>query len=686
MTRWKLLPIFSATLASWTASAHLPTEYVEGDVIVTFKGTASFNTAKSVLGKHALQFEKHFAELSARRGRHTGLVKGKRATTAQLIAELTADHTVETAEPNYRRWVNAQPNDTRFGEMWGLQNTAQTVNGTAGVAGDDVKFTAAWSLAKPNANQVVVGVIDTGVNFYHTDLAPSMWTNPGETAANSVDDDADGFVDDVYGYDFSGGLPDPSDSGFHGTHVAGTIAAAGNNHLGVIGINFQAKIMALKASSDGDNFSTSAILSALDYATAMKGRGVNIVALNESFGGGGFNTAERDAIQAAGNAGIIVCAAAGNDGTNNDTTPTYPASYHLSNMIVVAATDQSDALASFSNYGASTVDLAAPGVNILSTKPVTASLSVNGTAYSALPMTFSSATTTGITETLVDCGIGNPADFPAAVNGKVALIARGTLTFSTKVTNAMAAGAKAAVIYNNVAGNFGGTLQTAGNWIPTVSISQANGATIKALASPSATVGVLADYQYLEGTSMATPHVAGAVAFAAMNFPDDTVAQRIQRILTHVDVKAGLQGKVATNGRLNLQRIVDTDNNGLPDWWEKTYFNQFTGINPASDADHDGATNLQEFLSATSPTDRTSALRVSAFLKANVGSAPIITWASVPGKTYQVYRADSLTGTWLADLPNSLLTAAAAQTSMSYSDTSATGLTQRFYRVMAIAP
>ncbi len=692
MAFWKLLPVLVASVLASAAAAHLPTEYVEGDAIVTFKGTASLVTAEAALARHTLHFSTHFAGLSARRGRHIGLVRGEGRKTAQLIAELKADADVETAEPNYRRWVSALPNDSRFGEMWGLQNTAQSVNGAAGVSGDDIKFAPAWSLAKPGANPVVVGVIDTGVNFSHPDLVANMWINPGETALNSVDDDANGYVDDYYGYNFIDGVGDPSESNltngtvsYHGTHVAGTIAAAGNNHLGVIGIDFQAKIMALKVSNDGDTIDSASVIAALQYATTMKGRGVNIVALNESFGGGGSSSAEIAAIQAAGNAGIIVCVAAGNSATNNDTTPTYPASYRLSNMIVVAASDQSDALATFSNFGATTVDLAAPGVNILSTRPVAASLVVAGTAYAASPMSFS-GTTTGITGGLVDCGLGNPGDFPAAVNGNIALISRGTLTFAAKVTNAAAAGARAAVIYNNVAGGFNGTLQAPGSWIPAVSISQASGAAIEALANPGGTVAVIADYLFLEGTSMATPHVTGAVAFAAMNFPDETVAQRIQRILTHVDVRPGLQGKVATNGRLNLQRIVDTDANGLPDWWEKAFFNQLTGINPNLDSDHDGETNLQEFLSGTSPTDPQSALRVSAFVKANAGSAPIITWSAVPGKSYQVYRADSLLGPWLADLPNSFLTAGAGQTTLTYADTTAIGTTQRFYRVAAIAP
>ena len=467
-----------------------------------------------------------------------------------------------------------------------------------------------------------------------------MWTNPGEIPNNGIDDDGNGYVDDYYGYDFADNLPNPSDSGFHGTHVAGTIAAVGNNQLGVIGVDYQAKIMALKASSDGETLADSAIISAIQYATMMKGRGVNIVAINESFGGGGSNSTERAAMLAAGSAGIIFCCAAGNNTANNDTTFFYPASYRLTNMIVVAATDQNDALASFSDYGANTVDLAAPGVNILSALPVAqagtiASVKQGSTIYSANELTYS-GTTTGITATVYSCGLGNPTDFPSAVRNNIALIARGTLTFSNKVANAMAAGARAAVIYNNTNGNFSGTLQVSNNWIPAIALAQADGLALQAVLPATATVVNVTDpsqiYQYLDGTSMATPHVSGAVAFAAMNFPNETVTQRIQRVLTNVDVISGLSGKVRTGGRLNLQRIVDTDANGLPDWWEQQYFGHLTGTDPNADPDHDGMSNLQEWLAGTNPTNTSSCLRLIALPYNKNTNTFVVRWPSVAGK------------------------------------------------------
>ena len=544
------------------------TEYVEGDVIVTFKAGATLDQAKGVLKGRAMSFTKRFDRLSARRGKQMGLVRDGAKTTAQLIADLKADAKVESVEPNYLRWVRAVPNDTRFAEMWALRNTGQAVDGVTGTSGADIQYVAAHAMARPAAAEVVVGIIDTGVDYLHPDLAANIWTNPLEIAGNSIDDDSNGYVDDVRGYDFASGDANPADSGDHGTHVAGTVAAVGDNNSGVIGVNDKAKLLPLKVSTNGTSITTSAVLDALEYATALKTRGVNIVALNGSYGGGGYSAAESAAIQAAGDAGIVFCVAAGNETTNNDSTPTYPASYHLANMIVVAATDQKDALASYSNYGATSVDIAAPGTNILSTEPSTLSFQAGGVTYSATALTFS-GTTTGLTGTLVDCGIGNTGDFPSSVSGNIALIQRGTLTFSTKVTNAMAAGAIAAIIYNNVPGNFSGTLQTAGGWIPAYSISQADGATIKAGLPMTGGLVMTETYQFLDGTSMATPHVAGAVALAAMNHPDETVAARRQRILNSATAKTGLAGKVATGGRLNLLRVVDSDANNIADWQDE---------------------------------------------------------------------------------------------------------------------
>ena len=664
-------------------------KYVEGDAIVTFKPGQDFNAADKVLRKRSLAFNQHFGRLSAARKRQTGLVRSGKLSTAALIARLKEDPAVETAEPNYLRFVSGEPNDPDFGKLWGLKNTGQVVNGLAGTPGADVKFVAAMELANPSAAVPVVGVIDTGIDRHHPDLAPNLWANPGEIQFNGIDDDGNGRIDDYHGFDFVTGTNNITDSGDHGTHVAGTVAAAGSNSLGVTGTNPRARIMTMKVSSDGDSISTSAFISALGYAVQMKNSGVNLVALNASFGGGGFITAERDAIQAAANAGIILCVAAGNDGANNDTIDDYPANYRLPNMIVVAASDQNDALASFSNYGATKVDLAAPGDNIYSTRPGAVSLSLQAGAatYTPAAMEFSGSPGT-VTGTMFDCGIGNPGDFPAGVNGNIALIERGTLTFEAKVANAMAAGAKAAIIYNNVNDTFNGTLNVDKNWIPAGWISLASGNAVKALLPATVTVAANrpATYQFLDGTSMATPQVAAAVGFTAMNFPADTVAQRIQRILSNVDPKPALAGKMVTGGRLNLQRIMDSDNNTLPDWWEKQYFNQFTGGISTADPDGDGMSNRDEFLAATSPVDAASTLQATSGVRAPATGHFTIQWQSVPGKTYRVSYADNLSGTWLTDLPASLVTTLPGETLSSYTDTTSGSAGRRFYRVEVVIP
>jgi subtilisin family serine protease len=625
-------------------------EYVEGEVLVRFRPSQTLTSARGAAGRYGLSLARHYGWLSAHEGRVIGLLRSPTLSTAALLAQLKADPAVELAEPNYiRRPTDMRaPNDAKFSQLWGLKNTGQQVNGVFGTAGGDIDFLKAWGLAQPTTNEVVVGVIDTGIDVTHPDLVNNLWTNPGEIPGNSLDDDSNGYVDDVHGYDFSLSTGNLTDSGSHGTHVAGTIAASGNNAIGVIGVDFEAHLMGLKVSSDGNGMYDSTVIEALQYATAMKGRGVNIVALNASFGGAGYNDTLRSAIQAAGDAGIIFCAAAGNNSADNDSTAYYPASYRLPNMIVVAATDQNDALASFSDYGATTVDLAAPGVNVLSCLPVTQAgnatyVQQSTNTFSANPLTYSGLTSsTGITATIYYCGLGYPADFPAAVSNNIALIQRGTLTFSDKVSNATAAGARAAIIFNNVAGNFLGTLQTAGDWIPAISLSQADGQALQPLLPATGTAFNAPDpaaiYQLLNGTSMATPHVAGAVAFAAMNFPAESAAQRIQRLLASAVPVPGLAGKTITGGRLNLARVVDADNNGLPDWWELRYFGQLTSTAPGADPDADGGSNLAEFLAGTDPTNHSSALRLSV---QRVPATPQVTvkWPSAAGRYYRLLRS-----------------------------------------------
>ncbi len=268
------------------------------------------------------------------------------------------------AEPNYRLHATQLPNDPRLSELWGLDNLGQT----GGLIDADIDAPEAWDVTL--GGSTLVAVIDTGVDYNHEDLAANMWVNEGEVPGDGVDNDHNGFIDDVHGYDFVNDDGDPMDDQGHGTHVAGTIGAVGDNGIGVVGVNWNANIMAVKfldASGSGTNADA---VRAINYATQMGAR-----VSNSSWGGNEpFSQALYDAIDNARQAGQVFVAGAGNGnfigwGQNNDQNPFYPASYDLDNIISVAATDHQEEKAIFSNYGASTVDLAAPGVDILSTRP-----------------------------------------------------------------------------------------------------------------------------------------------------------------------------------------------------------------------------------------------------------------------------------------------------------------------------
>jgi subtilisin family serine protease len=290
---------------------------------------------------------------------------------------------VSYVEPDFAIAPSALPNDPSFSRLWGLHNVGQS----GGVADADIDAPEAWNTTTGSRN-VVVAVIDTGIDYGHPDLAANVWTNPGEVAGDGIDNDRNGYVDDVRGWDFANNDADPMDDNGHGTHVSGTIGAVGDNGVGVAGVNWQVSIMGLKFLSGSGSGSTSGAIAAINYATRMRRDfGINVVATNNSWGGGGFSTGLRDAIEVGGQAGILFVAAAGNDGRNNDATPSYPASYTSQSIISVAATDRSNALATFSNYGVTGVDLAAPGVGIYSTTPGNNYASYSGTSMATPQVT-----------------------------------------------------------------------------------------------------------------------------------------------------------------------------------------------------------------------------------------------------------------------------------------------------------
>lgn len=277
----------------------------------------------------------------------------------QRIDALKATGKYLYVEPNYIYHTTATPSDAAFqdGRLWGLRNIGQ--NG--GLAGADITVTNAWDFTTGDTN-VIVAIVDTGVRYTHQDLLPNMWVNPGEIPGNNIDDDNDGYVDNIYGADTAYNDGDPMDVDGHGTHVAGTVGAVANNAGAHVGVAWNVRLMAIKAAVDGGGLPLNAIVQGIDFA-ARHGAKV----MNHSYGGYGFSQAQYDVMAAAGNRNILHVCAAGNESNNNDTNPAYPASYDLQSIISVAATERTDLLANFSNYGALSVDLGAPGTEIFST-------------------------------------------------------------------------------------------------------------------------------------------------------------------------------------------------------------------------------------------------------------------------------------------------------------------------------
>ena len=315
------------------------------------------------------------------------------ASNARAIDELRGDAAVAYAEPNWTYTHQATATDTYFanGSLWGMYGDASApANGFGSQAAE------AWGAGHTGAKNVYVGVIDEGIQFDHPDLDTQVWTNPFDTA-NGRDDDGNGYVDDVRGWDFANNDNTIYDGGKrgslddHGTHVAGTIGAKANNGTGVVGVNWNVTEISGKFLGRNGGSLTAAV-QAVDYFTNLKTKhGLNIVATNNSWGGGGFSQALLDAIRRANAANILFVAAAGNSGTNNDTTASYPSNYDVPNVIAVAAIDKAGALASFSQYGATTVDLGAPGVGVWSTTAYNGYSSYNGTSMATPHVTGAAA-------------------------------------------------------------------------------------------------------------------------------------------------------------------------------------------------------------------------------------------------------------------------------------------------------
>lgn len=325
--------------------------FVKGELLVKFK---EGNTSKSARDANRAIGSAMLENLGDIGWQRVRLPQGM--TVASAIAEYKTLEGVEYAQPNFYYRLQLTPNDLQFSNpgMYGLTKISAPL---------------AWDLST-GSSSVVVANIDTGMRLSHEDLEANIWTNPAEIIANFVDDDGNGLIDDVYGWDFFANDSNPTDEHGHGTHTGGTIGAVGNNAIGVVGVNWNVRVMVIKIYSATGSGSTSAMLvSAYNYVRLMKNRGVNIRVTNNSYGGCdeacGYDQATKDAIDAMGDAGILNVFAAGNSGTDNDVLPFYPASYTSRSILSVGGSDQNDNRVY--NFGANTVDLAAPAKDIYST-------------------------------------------------------------------------------------------------------------------------------------------------------------------------------------------------------------------------------------------------------------------------------------------------------------------------------
>ncbi len=368
-----LVVVLSLIMGFWSiamAQSAGEVEYVLDELLVKFKPEVTEETIASIQTQLDLKVIRLFKRIGVY---HLQITSGLRVP--EVITQLRQYPAVEYAEPNYLQYLDLTPNDPRYPEMWGLNNTGQT----GGTPDADINAPQAWNFTTGSPS-MVVAVIDSGMDLNHEDLRANRWTNPGEIAGNGIDDDGNGFIDDVHGWDFWDNDNDPTDTspacGGHGTHTAGTVGAVGNNGIGVTGVNWPVQLMTLRAFGAFLGFlctaRTADIIAAIEYYTNF---GVRVS--NNSYGGTQFSQAQQDAIRASHS---VFVAAAGNDGVNNDVQPHFPASYPLDNIIAVAATDDDDQMASFSNFGQMSVDIGAPGVSILSTLPGNAYGLLDGTS------------------------------------------------------------------------------------------------------------------------------------------------------------------------------------------------------------------------------------------------------------------------------------------------------------------
>jgi subtilisin family serine protease len=498
---------------------------------------------------------------------------------------------VRGAEPNGLRTVALEPDDDLYGQQWGLSNSGGPPFN--GVIDADIDAPGAWGLAVGDPD-VTVAVIDTGTAISHPDLSGNLWTNPLETL-DGLDNDGNQITDDVNGADLVEGDGTPDDANTHGSHVTGTLGASGNNATGITGVSWNVGLMPLKAGTADGGLTQFAILAAIDYAAT---NGARIV--NASFTGTDFSAAERDAIAAAPD--VLFVAAAGNQGTDNDSSPRYPCNYDLPNIVCVAATNQFDALSTFasggSNFGKASVDLAAPGSSGLSTIPAFApplfsdnfEAGLGDWTVGGTPGTWAASAEQPHTGNL---GLSDSPGGSYPVNADNTIRLADPLDLSAEDACRMQFNASYSLAPGDtlwVQGSedpnsgwtglamFTGTQSTFGQ--ETVDLLGFSGDAVVYLRFRLVSNGsVNADgahiddvkiecedplgggYGFKSGTSMATPHVAGTAALLLDRYPAYTPADLRAALLGNVDRLASLHCKVATGGRLNAFGALDV---GVP--------------------------------------------------------------------------------------------------------------------------
>lgn len=364
------------------AAAETTADAVPGEILITFRDQDAFTASQSsslkqvkqalvqILGADSvhsitpLQMDESIAKVVLKDSTKT------EAAISQITTALQAE--VKYAEPNYIYSVNdfpannGAPNDPYFSKQWDMANSGQMDHpeGKNGKSGSDINVLPLWKEGVTGERKLLVAVVDSGIDYTHPDLAANIYKNPGEVPANGIDDDANGVVDDVYGANFSkgAGIGNGRDDNNHGTHCAGTIGAVGNDRNGISGVNWAVSMLPVKFLAASGKGTLEGAVNAIKYTTKM---GAKII--SNSWGGGAYSEIMKAAIKASGDSGALFIAAAGNNGSDNDANPRYPSGYLLPNVMSVAATDNRDGIAEFSNYGKKTVHVSAPGENILST-------------------------------------------------------------------------------------------------------------------------------------------------------------------------------------------------------------------------------------------------------------------------------------------------------------------------------